>query len=185
MRYLNWYSGTELWYLLVLSQGLWKIKIDLCPPLLNLNRKILIVAGSLFGSTNLLYMWVITFKSWCLHVSWKANFTVTLSVAIDSWFCFPLVFLSYFPNVTGDETLRGLSIKAAQRALEMAKVKAEDVDLVLLCTSTPDDLFGGATQVSCNIYLSVMAFAINILENFVSTREKPHVALSQCIETCL
>jgi 3-oxoacyl-[acyl-carrier-protein] synthase-3 len=29
----------------------------------------------------------------------------------------------------------------------MAQVKAEDVDLVLLCTSTPDDLFGGAAQV--------------------------------------
>ncbi|RLM64851.1 3-oxoacyl-[acyl-carrier-protein] synthase III, chloroplastic [Panicum miliaceum] len=49
--------------------------------------------------------------------------------------------------LSGDETLRGLSIQAAQRALEMAQVKAEDVDLVLLCTSTPDDLFGGAAQV--------------------------------------
>jgi len=28
----------------------------------------------------------------------------------------------------------------------MAGVKAEDVDLVVLCTSTPDDLFGGAAQ---------------------------------------
>ncbi|PAN40389.1 hypothetical protein GQ55_7G304500 [Panicum hallii var. hallii] len=49
--------------------------------------------------------------------------------------------------LSGDETLRGLSIQAAQKALEMAQVKAEDVDLVLLCTSTPDDLFGGAAQV--------------------------------------
>jgi 3-oxoacyl-[acyl-carrier-protein] synthase-3 len=48
--------------------------------------------------------------------------------------------------LSGDETLRGLSIQAAQKALEMAQVKAEDVDLVLLCTSTPDDLFGGAAQ---------------------------------------
>jgi 3-oxoacyl-[acyl-carrier-protein] synthase III len=59
-----------------------------------------------------------------------------------------LLFLIFPLNVTGDETLRGLSIQAAQRALEMAGVKAEDVDLVLLCTSTPDDLFGGAAQVS-------------------------------------
>lgn len=65
--------------------------------------------------------------------------------------------------MTGDETLRGLSIQAAQRALEMAEVKAEDVDLVLLCTSTPDDLFGGAAQVYGNIYLSVMTFFISIL----------------------
>ncbi|CAL5070340.1 unnamed protein product [Urochloa decumbens] len=49
--------------------------------------------------------------------------------------------------LSGDETLRGLSIQAAKRALEMAQVKPEDVDLVLLCTSTPDDLFGGAAQV--------------------------------------
>jgi len=75
-----------------------------------------------------------------------------------------LIFPFYFPNATGDETLRGLSIQAAQRALEMAEVKAEDVDLVLLCTSTPDDLFGGAAQVSNKIYLSViMPFFINIL----------------------
>ncbi|XP_066346061.1 beta-ketoacyl-[acyl-carrier-protein] synthase III, chloroplastic-like [Miscanthus floridulus] len=53
--------------------------------------------------------------------------------------------------LSGDETLRGLSIQAAQRALEMAEVKAEDVDLVLLCTSTPDDLFGGAAQVLAEV----------------------------------
>jgi len=54
--------------------------------------------------------------------------------------------------LTGDETLRGLSIQAAQRALEMAQVKAEDVDLLVLCTSTPDDLFGGAAQVLCDTF---------------------------------
>ncbi|KAK3141353.1 hypothetical protein QOZ80_4BG0332820 [Eleusine coracana subsp. coracana] len=49
--------------------------------------------------------------------------------------------------LSGDETLGGLSIQAAQKALEMAQVTADEVDLVLLCTSTPDDLFGGAAQV--------------------------------------
>ena len=53
----------------------------------------------------------------------------------------------FFSNVLGGETLGGLSVKAAQRALEMAQVRPEDVDLVLFCTSTPDDLFGGAGQV--------------------------------------
>lgn len=38
-------------------------------------------------------------------------------------------------------------MQAAQRALEMAQVRPEDVDLVLFCTSTPDDLFGGAGRV--------------------------------------
>jgi 3-oxoacyl-[acyl-carrier-protein] synthase III len=60
--------------------------------------------------------------------------------------------------VTGDETLRGLSVQAAQKALEMAQVKAADVDTVILCTSTPDDLFGGSTQVLCNVYSSINSY---------------------------
>uniref|UniRef100_A0A0D9WA85 Uncharacterized protein n=1 Tax=Leersia perrieri TaxID=77586 RepID=A0A0D9WA85_9ORYZ len=49
--------------------------------------------------------------------------------------------------LSGNETLRELSVQAAKKALEMAQVNADDVDLVLLCTSTPDDLFGGAAQI--------------------------------------
>eukprot|EP00959_Pyramimonas_sp_CCMP1952_P441006 9232475-Pyramimonas_sp.AAC.1 len=30
------------------------------------------------------------------------------------------------------------------RALDMAKVSPEDVDLIILCTSTADDIFGSA-----------------------------------------
>jgi len=47
-----------------------------------------------------------------------------------------------------DETLIGLTIESCRRALEMVKVKPKDVDLVLMCTSTLDDLFGGAPEVS-------------------------------------
>ncbi|OAE31833.1 hypothetical protein AXG93_685s1010 [Marchantia polymorpha subsp. ruderalis] len=47
----------------------------------------------------------------------------------------------------GDETVTSLSVESARKALEMANVKPEDVDLILLCTSTPDDLFGSAPQV--------------------------------------
>jgi len=43
-----------------------------------------------------------------------------------------------------EETLIGLDVESSRRALEVTKVKPEDVDLVLMCTSTPDDLFGGA-----------------------------------------
>ena len=43
--------------------------------------------------------------------------------------------------------MTGLAVEAAQKALEMAEVHPSDVDLVLLCTSTPDDLFGSAPQV--------------------------------------
>ncbi|KAG6540834.1 hypothetical protein Mapa_017812 [Marchantia paleacea] len=49
--------------------------------------------------------------------------------------------------ITGDETVTSLSVESARKALEMANVKPEDVDLILLCTSTPDDLFGSAPQV--------------------------------------
>ncbi|KAL6523383.1 Beta-ketoacyl-[acyl-carrier-protein] synthase III A, chloroplastic [Orobanche gracilis] len=49
--------------------------------------------------------------------------------------------------LSGKDTLTGLAVEAAKRALEMAKVNPDDVDLVLLCTSTPDDLFGSAPQI--------------------------------------
>jgi len=47
-----------------------------------------------------------------------------------------------------DETLSSISATAAQRALDKAGVSAADVDLVILATSTPDDLFGSATAVA-------------------------------------
>lgn len=50
--------------------------------------------------------------------------------------------------MTGNETVNGLAVEAANGALQMAEVEAEDVDLVIMCSSTPDDLFGGAAQVS-------------------------------------
>ncbi|KAJ1273104.1 hypothetical protein BS78_06G254900 [Paspalum vaginatum] len=64
--------------------------------------------------------------------------------------------------LSGDETLRGLSIQAAQRALEMAQVKAEDVDAVIHCTSTPDDLFGSAAQVMSGVGCTTEAFGYDI-----------------------
>uniref|UniRef100_A0ACD5V212 Uncharacterized protein n=1 Tax=Avena sativa TaxID=4498 RepID=A0ACD5V212_AVESA len=53
--------------------------------------------------------------------------------------------------LSGDETLGGLSVQAAQRALEMAQVRPEDVEMVIFCTSTPDDLFGAAGQVLAEV----------------------------------
>ena len=41
-----------------------------------------------------------------------------------------------------DETLTGLSHQAAANALTMAGWESESVDLIILATSTPDDLFG-------------------------------------------
>ncbi|KAJ6842538.1 3-oxoacyl-[acyl-carrier-protein] synthase III, chloroplastic-like isoform X2 [Iris pallida] len=49
--------------------------------------------------------------------------------------------------LTGDENLGGLALEAAKGALQMAQVDADNVDLIIMCTSTPDDLFGGSCRV--------------------------------------
>ncbi|KAM7260071.1 hypothetical protein ACFE04_015812 [Oxalis oulophora] len=49
--------------------------------------------------------------------------------------------------ISGKDSLTSLAVEAARNALEMASVDPEDVDLVLLCSSTPEDLFGGAPQI--------------------------------------
>ncbi|XP_051219771.1 beta-ketoacyl-[acyl-carrier-protein] synthase III, chloroplastic [Lolium perenne] len=64
--------------------------------------------------------------------------------------------------LSGDETLGGLAVLAAQRALEMAQVRPEDVDLVLFCTSTPDDLFGAAGQVLAELGCSTKTLGFDI-----------------------
>ena len=50
-----------------------------------------------------------------------------------------------------DETIRSLGTEAAKQALEMAGVAAEDLDLVICATSSPDDMFGDATVIAANI----------------------------------
>lgn len=45
------------------------------------------------------------------------------------------------------ESLSQLSAEAAQKAIAMAKIDPTDVDLIILATSTPDDLFGSASKV--------------------------------------
>ncbi|XP_042504438.1 3-oxoacyl-[acyl-carrier-protein] synthase 3 B, chloroplastic-like [Macadamia integrifolia] len=49
--------------------------------------------------------------------------------------------------LSGEDGLMSLAVEAAKRALQMAQVDANDVDLILLCTSTPEDLFGSAPQI--------------------------------------
>jgi len=46
------------------------------------------------------------------------------------------------------ETLRDLSVTAAKNAMEMAGITAEEVDLVICATSSPDDMFGDAPSVA-------------------------------------
>lgn len=49
--------------------------------------------------------------------------------------------------ISGEDNLTALAVEASKKALEMAEVDPDDVDLILLCTSTPDDLFGSAPQI--------------------------------------
>lgn len=53
------------------------------------------------------------------------------------------------------ESLSQHAATAAQRALDMAGIAAADVDLIVLSTSSPDDLFGSACQVQLNCILSL------------------------------
>ncbi|CAA0837303.1 3-oxoacyl- [Striga hermonthica] len=49
--------------------------------------------------------------------------------------------------LAGKDSLTSLAVEASQKALDMAGASPDDVDLVLLCTSTPEDLFGSAPQI--------------------------------------
>ena len=50
-----------------------------------------------------------------------------------------------------EETLADLASQAARQALKMAQVSPTDLDLIILATSTPDDLFGSACEVQAKI----------------------------------
>ncbi|KAH7442132.1 hypothetical protein KP509_03G072500 [Ceratopteris richardii] len=59
------------------------------------------------------------------------------------------------------ETLTSLAVESSGKALEMANIKPDEIDLVLLCTSTPDDLFGSAAQIQRELGCSkALAFDI-------------------------
>lgn len=47
--------------------------------------------------------------------------------------------------------IRGLAATAAARALENAGLEGKDIDVVILATSSPDDLFGDATSVAAAV----------------------------------
>ncbi len=50
-----------------------------------------------------------------------------------------------------DQSLSGLGADAGRQALAMAGWEAESLDLILLATSTPDDLFGSAPKVQAQL----------------------------------
>lgn len=52
---------------------------------------------------------------------------------------------------TAEESLTQLAAEAARQAIAMANLAPTDIDLILLATSTPDDLFGTACRVQAEI----------------------------------
>lgn len=56
--------------------------------------------------------------------------------------------MNFFSVVQSARQSLALWVEASKKALEMADVDLQDIDLLLLCTSTPDDLFGSAPQVT-------------------------------------
>ena len=52
---------------------------------------------------------------------------------------------------TGQDSLSSLAAQAGAAALDMSGLNAESVDLIILATSTPDDLFGSAAQVQAEL----------------------------------
>ncbi len=49
------------------------------------------------------------------------------------------------------ESIKTLSADAAKKALDMSGLSPDDIDLVLVATSSPDDMFGDATSVAASL----------------------------------
>jgi len=61
--------------------------------------------------------------------------------------------LTHFKGEEGEEkeNLVTISQEAAANALEMSGLDALDIDMVICCTSSPDDMFGDATSIAAGI----------------------------------
>jgi 3-oxoacyl-[acyl-carrier-protein] synthase III len=61
-----------------------------------------------------------------------------------------------------DETLRQLAVTASKHALDMAGLQPTDIDLVICCTSSPDDLFGDAPSIASELACSKGTVAFDL-----------------------
>ena len=65
--------------------------------------------------------------------------------------------------LTGDETLRGLGVKAGKQALENAGIDAKDIDVVICATSSADDMFGDATSIASELGCTTETMAFDLV----------------------
>lgn len=61
-----------------------------------------------------------------------------------------------------DESIRDLAVTASKNAMEMANVQADDIDIVICCTSSPDDLFGDAPSIASELSCSKDTVAFDL-----------------------
>ena len=54
-------------------------------------------------------------------------------------------------HIVTNQSLSDLASLASQKAIDSARLTAEDIDMIILATSTPDDLFGSASQIQGSI----------------------------------
>mmetsp|Transcript_6122 Transcript_6122/g.12622 ORF Transcript_6122/g.12622 Transcript_6122/m.12622 type:complete len:385 (+) Transcript_6122:142-1296(+) len=64
--------------------------------------------------------------------------------------------------LTQGESLRSLGVEASKQALEMAGVSAEDIDVVICATSSPEDMFGDATAIAAEIGCTTHTMAFDL-----------------------
>lgn len=64
--------------------------------------------------------------------------------------------------LTAGEKLRDLGISAAKNAIEMAGITAEEIDVVICATSSPEDMFGDATAIAAEIGCSTETMAFDL-----------------------
>ena len=60
------------------------------------------------------------------------------------------------------QDLHHLAVTAGQNALDMAGVAATDLDWLICCTSTPDDLFGAAPRIAADLGCSTNTVAFDL-----------------------
>lgn len=72
-----------------------------------------------------------------LHISSSATATATTTTTMEE------VVTTVVP-----ETLRSLGIEAAQHALTMSGISATQIDIVIVATSSPDDMFGDGPSIA-------------------------------------
>jgi len=60
------------------------------------------------------------------------------------------------------ESLRSLGVEASKKALEMAKLTPDDIDLVICATSSPEDMFGDATAIAAELGCGTSTVAFDL-----------------------